>query len=113
MTEKAFTKLVSMNEGKNFQILTNIARGRGINGVEYLNFYGSHQWEENQNKHYERTTICACAEGCLHIVVETTADPGFRYGTYDYYIPLENVVGIMFIESQKSPYTEERYPSRI
>lgn len=113
MTEKAFTSLVAANEGKNFHILTNIARGRGINGVDYLSFWGLHRWEENQNKRYEQTTICDCTENCVHIIVKTNRDSWGENGTYDYYIPLENIVAVVFVESQNGRYTEEKYPSRI
>ena len=86
--EAVFTK----NNGINFVIRTNIARGRGINGVDYLDYDGV---LTNEGKTYY-TTITELNEDYMVLDVQTYD----KYPSYHYeeILPLENIVSIEFIK---------------
>ena len=106
MNKATFEKAI--NKAKEIQtqytIVTNIAVGRGINGVDFTKFESEREWDNRSACEWEfkKTTIEEMAED--HVVIVHTK------GTYDlvnsvkrnvrqetkmYFIPYENIVSVV------------------
>ena len=94
------TKLLKKNKGSNFIIATNIARGRGINGVEYKTFYEKHEWPDNSTylnrTKFNNFKIVAIEEEYIEIK-NHVKDAEYNSGLFTYYIPYESINSIAFV----------------
>lgn len=113
ITKQEFVAIFNANKGKNFIISTNIAVGRGINGVDYKEFVGYWRFEENHYgsiiEYYKSTYIMGVTENCVVLKTINNTEDRWKNGTQLHFIPFSNIDNITFLESNCSPYRGE-YP---
>lgn len=100
-TKEILMDLFKKNEKSNFQIYTNIARGRGINGVEYLSFSG-YNYDDDRQK-YIASKIKGFADN--YLVIQCAKTKGFWYGNAmrEVYVPYDAIVMVDFVTDKEHP----------
>ena len=95
ITFKNAISFASETQGASFVIKTNVARGRGINGVSFESYHERKTWTDiNGHENYEYTTIVKISD--VHVELEVQRkDDAWNSGVFRYFIPLENIVEIV------------------
>lgn len=105
MTRESLMKMFEKNKNVNFCLNTNIAQGKGINGVGYHSYYG----EVTQKEQGETTNIVEFDDDCL--VINHSLDGGYwQGGEHIIYLPYENIVSVDFLMQTNNSY---RFPLKL
>ena len=90
MNKNTFLKSMELKDkfGGTFKIYTNIAIGKGINGVGYDEYYEDAKY----NQWSQKTNIVEVADD--YVVIDIENNGVYPYGNYTLVIPLENIVKI-------------------
>jgi hypothetical protein len=99
-TKEILMELFKKNEKRNFQIYTNIAYGRGINGVSYRSFIGDNYLDDNRR---DIGNICSIKGfGETYVVIEHKGEKGAYYinAPKDIYVPYDAIVMVDFITDE-------------
>lgn len=102
-TKEILMEMFKKNETLNFQIYTNIARGRGINGVEYRSFIGYNYIDDKKSNKGITSVIKGFADTYLIIECAQDKEWSFYYcgAKRDVYVPYDNIVMVDFITDEK------------
>ena len=101
MTRETFLEIFKGNENFNFSIYTNIAQGRGINGVSFNKFVGEVVRKSDANLRYYREInhIAKCCDNYVVIDVYECATDDDAKQNYTplskqtrYYLPYDAIV---------------------
>ena len=110
MKKETIIKIFENNKTTNFSIITNIAEGKGINGVAFNTHIGCVQGKkEYSDEQYvvERTKILGFMEDC--IVLEKYVNNAYwQGGEHTIYLPFDNIVTIDFRKGDSS-----RFPIKL
>lgn len=104
-TKEILMDLFKKNTSLNFQIYTNIARGRGINGVSYYSFMGDSYLDDRRNTKGNTSTIKGFADTYLVIEVQQDRENRLYYcgAKREVYVPYDNIVMVDFITDESHP----------
>lgn len=102
MTRETLMKMFEKNKNVNFCLNTNIAEGKGINGVGYHSYYG----ESSYNEQRETTNIVEFDDDCL-VITHTQNGVYWQGGEHLIYLPYENIVSVDFL---KRTNNSSRFP---
>ena len=93
--------LFKKNEKLNFRIYTNIAEGRGINGVLYKTFTGYNNNDDREK--YLESVIKGFAD--TYLVIQCAKTKGFWYSNAmrEVYVPYDTIVMVDFITDKEHP----------
>ena len=107
-TKEILMDLLKKNEGRNFRIFTNIAQGRGINGVEFMSFIGMNYNGERRDLKRVTSSVKGFADTYLVIECAKSAEYGFYYGgaKREVYVPYASIVMVDFIADESHPLYE-------
>lgn len=95
-TKEILMDLFKKNKERNFQIYTNIAFGRGINGVSYHSFVGDNYLDGDTRN---VGNVCSIKGfGKTYVVIEYRRK-GYYYcdAPKEVYVPYDNIVMVDFI----------------
>jgi hypothetical protein len=103
-TKNTLMDLFKKNEKRNFQIYTNIAYGRGINGVSYHSFVGDSYLDDDRRNIGNICSIKGFGE--TYVVIEYKGEKGFYYGNApkEIYIPYDTIVMVDFITDESNKF---------
>lgn len=105
MTKETLMKMFEKNKNVNFCINTNIAEGKGINGVGYHSYFG----EVTHKEQGETTNIVEFKDDCL--VLNHTIDGGYwQGGEHLIYLPYNTIVSVDFLKRTNNPH---RFPIKL
>lgn len=101
MTREVLKEMFAENEGLNFRIYTNIAEGRGINGVHYKTFTG-YNYDDDRRKYLESSIKTFSAD---YLVIECAKTKGFWYDNAKrkVYVPYDKIVMVDFMTDETHP----------
>ena len=92
MKKETIIKIFEENKSNNFSIVTNIGKGKGINGVSFVEYYGESIWNGDK----ERTRVLGFMEDC--IVLEHYKNNSYwQGGTHKIYLPFDSILAIDII----------------
>lgn len=99
-TKEVLMEMFKKNKSLNFQIYTNIAYGRGINGVSYYSFMGDNYISDDCRTKGNKSVIKGFAD--TYLVIETHKESGFYYcnAKREVYVPYDNIVMVDFITDE-------------
>lgn len=104
-TKEILMDLFKKNKKRNFQIYTNIAVGRGINGVDYRSFIGDNYLDDDRRKMGNLCSIKGFGE--TYLVIEYKGK-GNKYYYCDVpkeiYIPYDAIVMVDFISDETNKF---------
>lgn len=102
-TREMLMDLFKQNEKNNFQIYTNIAQGRGINGVSYESFVGKTYTDDNRRDIVISSVIKRFAKD--YLVIERNAEKEIWYccAKKEIYVPYSSIVMVDFITDKAHP----------
>lgn len=96
-TKDVLKAMFKKNAKRNFCIYTNIGEGKGINGIDYMSFVGTCNYENHCIKGFADT----------YIVIEKTETGNENYfsgAKKDIYIPYECIMRVDFITDVESNF---------
>jgi hypothetical protein len=101
-TKEILMELFKKNEKRNFQIYTNIAFGRGINGVSYRSFVGEIYLDDNRRN---IGNICSIKGfGKTYLVIEYKGEKWnssyYCDAPKEIYVPYDAIVMVDFITDE-------------
>lgn len=101
MTREVLMGLFAENEGLNFRIYTNIAEGRGINGVNYKTFT-KYNYDDDRRKYLESSIKAFSTD---YLVIECAKTKGFWYDNAKrmVYVPYDKIVMVDFMTDETHP----------
>ena len=106
MNKETLIEIFKKNKDTNFSIITNIAEGRGINGVNFVKYYGEANRKPEYANNYtidETTRIKGFMDTC--IVIEHYKNNNYwAGGIHTLYIPYDAIVGIDFVTEHRPSY---------
>ena len=100
-TKEILMDLFTKNAKRNFRIYTNIAEGRGINGVLYKTFTGCN-YDDNMRKYHE-SSIKGFGKDYLIIECEKTKGGWYGNAKREVYVPYGTIVMVDFINDEEHP----------
>lgn len=102
-TREMLMEMFKKNEGYNFQIYTDIARGRGINGVDYKSFIGKNYANDDRRVKITTSVIKRFAKD--YIVIECSSEGKIWYcdAKREVYVPYANIVMVDFVTDSFHP----------
>ena len=104
-TKKTLINLFKQNEKRNFKIYTNIAVGRGINGVDYRSFMGDNYLDDDGRKFGNICSIKGFGE--TYLVIEYKGEDN-KYYYCDVpkkiYVPYDAIVMVDFITDETNKF---------
>lgn len=103
-TKEILMDLFKKNKKRNFQIYTNIAVGRGINGVNYRSFVGDSYLDDDRR---EIGNICSIKGfGETYLVIEHKGEKGLYYcnAPKEIYVPYDAIVMVDFINDKSNKF---------
>ena len=102
-TKETLIKMFKQNEKCNFQIYTDIAYGKGINGVSYHSYIGYNYIDDDKRVKGIKSVIKGFAE--TYLVIECSKEGRFWYGDAkrEVYIPYDRIVMVDFITDETHP----------
>ena len=103
-TKEILMEMFKKNPNRNFQIYTNIAYGRGINGVSYYSFMGTNYLDDDRKVIGTKSTIKGFADN--YLVIEFVGE-GYKFyysgAKREIYVPYDNIVMVDFIADETHP----------
>lgn len=104
MTRETLMKMFEKNKNVNFRINTNIAEGKGINGVDYSSYYG-----EVRNCNFNETTnIVEFDDDCL-VIKNEMWETYWRGGEHLIYLSYSSIVSVDFLLQ----HPNNRFPIKL
>ena len=100
-TKEILMDLFTKNAKRNFRIYTNIAEGRGINGIIYKTFTGCN-YDDDRKKCLE-SYIKGFGKDYLVIECEKTKGCWYDNAKREVYVPYDNIVMVDFINDEGHP----------
>jgi hypothetical protein len=102
-TREMLMDMFKQNEGYNFQIYTDIACGRGINGVDYYSFIGKNYTDDDKRTKGTTSVIKRFAKD--YIVIECSKKGRIWYcdAKREVYVPYANIVMVDFVTDNTHP----------
>lgn len=92
MTREILMKMFEKNKNVNFCINTNIAEGKGINGVDFSSYFG-----EVQNSNFNETTnIVEFDNDCL-VLKNKKCETYWQGGEHLIYLSYSSIVSVDFL----------------
>lgn len=107
MIKEEIITIFSGREKQNFRIYTNVAVGHGINGVDFHSFIGNWEYEDGdytKKPCWEHTQILGFTDSCLVLESDVVSKDSWKCGVKTYFVPLQNIVSIVFFERGVKPY---------
>ena len=106
-TKEILMNLFKENEGRNFRICTNIGVGRGINGVDFMEFIGM-RYDGDSNSVSVQTSVRGFADTYLVIECAKKREYPRYFGSAHrvVYLPYDNIVMVDFITDESHPLHE-------
>lgn len=104
-TKETLINLFKKNEKRNFQIYTNIAVGRGINGVDYRSFMGDGYLDDDRRKIGNICSIKGFGE--TYLVIEYKGEDNKYYYCdvpKEIYVPYDAIVMVDFITDESNRF---------
>lgn len=103
-TKEILMDLFKKNEKRNFQIYTNIAQGRGINGVNYRSFVGDSYLDDDRRNIGNICSIKGFGE--TYLVIEYKGEKGLYYcnAPKEIYVPYDTIVMVDFINDDSNKF---------
>lgn len=102
LNKKTIEKIISDNV--NYNVITNICEGNGINGVSFMAFPRRHEWDEriytfqtDMKRYYNNNEIKEVTDDYI-MIERTTNSEKDEEATYIYYIPYESIVSISIMQ---------------
>lgn len=101
-TKETLMDLFKKNKERNFQIYTNIAYGRGINGVAYRSFIGDNYLDDDRRNIGNLCSIKGFGE--TYVVIEHKGEKGVYYcnAPKEIYVPYDAIVMVDFITDESN-----------
>ena len=106
MTKETVMAIFNAHKTTNFCITTNIAEGRGINGVSFGSFEGESLVKKEYHDEYYHaswTKILGFMDECI-VLCHYENHSYWDGGEHIYYIPYSNIVSISFREKDTPAY---------
>ena len=102
-TKELLMEMFRKNEGSNFCIYTNIAEGRGINGVSFKSFIGDGYASHDNRIQVNKTTIKGFAD--TYLIIEVNDGRGIWYSDSkrEVYVPYATIVMVDFLTDESHP----------
>jgi hypothetical protein len=102
-TREMLMDMFKQNEGYNFRIYTDIACGRGINGVDYYSFIGKNYTDDDRRTKGTTSVIKRFAKD--YIVIECSKKGRIWYcdAKREVYVPYANIVMVDFVTDNTHP----------
>jgi hypothetical protein len=103
MTRETLIEMFKKNESSNFRIYTDIAFGRGINGVAYHSFVGYDYIDDDRREKGVTSVIKGFADTYLIIECRNTGRIWYSDAKREVYVPYDKIVMVDFITDEKHP----------
>ena len=102
-TREMLMNMFKQNEGYNFQIYTDIACGRGINGVDYYSFIGKNYTDDDRRTKDTTSVIKRFAKD--YLIIECSKEGRIWYcdAKREVYVPYANIVMVDFVTDNTHP----------
>lgn len=105
MTKETMMKMFEKNKNVNFRINTNIAEGKGINGVGYHSYCG-----EVQNSNFNETTNIVEFDNDYLVIKNRMWETYWQGGEHLIYLPYSSIVSVDFLLQHPN---DNRFPIKL
>lgn len=105
MTRETLMKMFEKNKNTNFRINTNIAQGKGINGVAFSSYIG----EVTNSQFNEITNIVEFDDDCL-VLKNKMWESYWQGGEHLIYLPYSSIVSVDFLLQHSN---DSRFPLKL
>lgn len=102
LNRKIIERIIS--DDVNYNVITNICEGNGINGVSFMTFPRRHEWykkvyatQSDMERYYNNNEIIEVTDDYIMIERTTNCEKD-EEATLIYYIPYESIVSISIMQ---------------